>query len=716
MGELAQHGVTRRTLLRGAQVAAGAAMLTPVLGGTASAAGPTVDPVQRFVRLVPGGYGLIYGIQADGALMLYRHNDFLTGGSSWINGGIGRQIGIEWQQFQNVLAAPDGQLFGFRADGTVLWYQYVVTDYDTGDGSWAPRSGSVIGTGFNIYPRVFGGWDNRIYGIDKAGNLFFYRYLAGDGTAGPGAWLAGGIGSHIGSGWQPFIHVWADDLGVIFGTRQGGELHWWMYRAGDGTNGPGAWANNGISVAIGSFWGDDTQKEWFSNGFGTIYVVALDTTTTPGTDNLLVWYRLQNSILVTSGGPSWANGGNGALVGTGFTVERSAALHGYASDLSVAPGGTVGFPVSTTFASYQASVIQLAPQPGEPVTVVPATSHGGLLQLLPSSYRTAGCGWSNDVAVTVDAGWPSGIYALRLEGRFGLRHDIPFVVRPAAPTAPIAFLLPTNTYNAYNYWGGHNQYTTGQDGVRRTVTFLRPSTSTLVDPNGVIAHTLISDLFLTRWMSANGFDFDCYHDGDLHGDGSWLSDYQVLVLASHPEYWTDAMRSNVANFLDHGGRLIYTGGNGIYERVEFTSDGNALVFRDSSGARDTYRSHGQFESDILGVDVFLPEYMTFRPYQVVTDHPFLAGTGLAVGSTFGASGYNIAAAGWEVDRRPASPLYPSTVIAVGSGSSTSAEMTYVDRGNGGWVFSAGSITFNGALASDAAMSALLRNVFNASIL
>lgn len=32
--------------------------------------------------------------------------------------------------------------------------------------------------------------------------------------------------------------------------------------------------------------------------------------------------------------------------------------------------------------------------------------------------------------------------------------------------------------------------------------------------------------------------------------------------------------------------------------------------------------------------------------------------------------------------------YPRAVIAVGAGSTASAEMTYVDRGNGGWVFSA----------------------------
>src|SRR5262249_46027903 len=106
---------------------------------------------------------------------------------------------------------------------------------------------------------------------------------------------------------------------------------------------------------------------------------------------------------------------------------------------------------------------------------------------------------------------------------------------------------------------------------------LRPSTATEVDPPATISHTLHSDLFLLRWMSAGSIPFDCYHDGDLHGSGTWLSGYKAVVMASHPEYWSDAMRVSLEAYLGAGGRLICTGGNGIYERVRFTGDGSALV-------------------------------------------------------------------------------------------------------------------------------------------
>ena len=106
---------------------------------------------------------------------------------------------------------------------------------------------------------------------------------------------------------------------------------------------------------------------------------------------------------------------------------------------------------------------------------------------------------------------------------------------------------------------------------QRTLTFLRPSTATEIDPLATISHTLYSDLFLLRWMSDNEIAFDCYYDGDLHGCGDWLKRYSALVLTSNHEYWSDPMRSNLVNYLSSvkqiPDRLICTGGNSIFERV-----------------------------------------------------------------------------------------------------------------------------------------------------
>lgn len=692
------------------------------LGGASAATRPAditgFDPVQRFVRLVPGGNGIIYAIQTDGHLFWYRHADWRGGTNTWSNGG-GLRIGTGWQRFSTVLGAADGQLFAVRGNGDVLWYRYVLSDPNSGAGDWAPNSGTVIGTGFQRFGRLFGGFDNVIYGVDDNGSLWWYRYLAGDGTNGAGAWAGSGTGAAIGGGWKYYPYLFADPNGVIFGARQGGDLNWWRYLAGDGGNGAGAWANGGSAVTIGGDWGAGSQKEIISNGGGTIYAVAVDTGQVPGNDDTLLWYRLANSETVPAAVPetSWASG-SGGTIGTGFTVERTAALQGYAHARSVDQGQPLDFCASTTFDTYTATVLQLAPGSAAPASVWQSASLAGGIQTLPSDFRTDGCGWQTSFSVPVGANWPSGVYAVRLEGPNGLYQYTGFAVRPTTPTAPIAVLLPTYTYHAYNSWAGHNQYSVGQAKVQRVNSQLRPSTSYDVGTTATISHTLFSDLFLLRWLAANSIGFDSYTDDDLNADGNWLGSYKAIVLCSHPEYWSAAMRATLADYVNNGGRVIYTGGNGLYEEVAVSSDGNVLTFR--VPASDPHRpgDRNLFElldpehnpARILAVNVNLPAYMDFYPFQVTTMHPLLDGTGLAVGDLFGTAAYNGAASGWEVDNTNVDTPDGAVVIATGQNPKGGAQMTYYENAAGGWVFSASSLSFNGSLPFDQYTPTILRNV------
>ncbi|MGC7093976.1 N,N-dimethylformamidase beta subunit family domain-containing protein [Amycolatopsis lurida] len=698
--------MSRRSALQGMALLTGG--LVAETGG-AGAATATHDPWQRFTSLVPGGDGVIYGIQADGTLLWYRHAGWAAGTGDWSN-ATGRPIGDGWNRFSTVLAAADGQLFGVQPDGVVRWYRYVVTNGATGEGHWQRGDGPVIGEGFHRFPRVFGGWDGVLYGVDDDGALWWYRYLAGDGSAGSQAWARGGNGAIIGSGWKPFVRLFADPRGVIFGVRQGGDLFWWRYLAGNGD--PGPWAGGGNGIAINAGWSEVTNRIVFSGGSGVLYLVALDPAATPGPDSTLMWYRITNSESIDRDGRAhFANGDNGGIpVGNGFTVERSAALQGYPAAMSVQAGQELGFAVSTTFAEFTATPIRLAPE--GPAAAGPARTFPGQLRLLPADFRAQGCGWPATVPLAVGAQWRSGVYALRLEAAAGPRHHVLFTVRPAVPSAPMAFLLPTNTYNAYNDWGGHNQYTVGQDGRQRTVTWRRPGFGAEAEPPARISHTLHSDLLLLRWLGAQGYSYDCYTDNDLDADSAWLPHYRVLVLGSHPEYWSERMRARLLAFLIVGGRVIYPGGNCLYERVGYTGDGAALVFRKPDGQRDTYASLGRPESEILGVALG-PAYLDFHPYQVLSDHPFLAGAGLEVGDTFGHTGYNGAASGWEVEVIPAGGAARVHRIAKGRNPAGGADMVVIDHGDG-WLFSASSIAFSGALA-DPAVSRILRNAIDSAL-
>jgi hypothetical protein len=55
------------------------------------------------------------------------------------------------------------------------------------------------------------------------------------------------------------------------------------------------------------------------------------------------------------------------------------------------------------------------------------------------------------------------------------------------------------------------------------------------------------------------------------------------------------------------------------------------------------------------------------------------------------------------------------VIASGLNPNGGADMCKVPKANNGWVFTTGSIAFNGAIPNDAAIRQILTNVFAAAV-
>lgn len=706
LGDSENRTFARRTVLKGT---AAALALVAANQGTAQAAAE--DPEQRLLQLVPGGNGVIYALYADGRLKWFKHNGRNDGTYNWADGN-GREIGSGWQIHPTVLASQDGQIFGFCGDGTIWWHKWVLTNAATGAGYWAPGTNNIIHRGFGQYSYVFGGWDGIFYAVDAHGDMYWFRYLAGDGSNGPGAWANGGVGQKIASEQRDYDGYFADQQGVIYGLRHGAVLHWFRYLAGDGSNGPGAWANNGAAIHIGTGFDWGSCVERFAEN-GVVYCVWVNKDHTQP-DHELRWYKLDNHTTIDRSGVMWSEG-NGKLVGTGFTVTRAANLQGCA-DWSVRAGQQLAVKVSTTFDSYRASVLRLTgpiEQGGAREVWAPRT-FTGRRQLLQQGYRANGVNWQTDFTVPVGAEWESGFHVVKLEGAYGMRQYIPFVVKPQQPRHKVALLLPYLTHNAYNHWGGHFQYTWDERAGRRQITTRRPFANAYVEAPGFIDVRFHGDLLLMKWFSDNNVSYDCYQDLDLHNP-SWLAQYKVLVLATHPEYWTPEMRTAVETYLANGGRVVYTGGNGMYERVDYNATGGFVLHRNDRGERWLWRDQDRPESLVLGVAYDSYSYMDMHPYVVDADHPFLEGTGLKIGDRFGETGYNFAASGWEVDTRAGAGAEAPGVVQFAHGvQHRGAEMCVLPKPDGGWVFSAGSLCFNGALAHDPRMSRILLNVLNAA--
>jgi hypothetical protein len=234
---------------------------------------------------------------------------------------------------------------------------------------------------------------------------------------------------------------------------------------------------------------------------------------------------------------------------------------------------------------------------------------------------------------------------------------------------------------------------------------------------------------LLGWMEREGFDYDLYGETQFHFDQVPLDDYKVLVLSTHPEYWSADMYYRLKDWVfERGGRLMYLGGNGLNCEVEFLDD-HRIVYQNTnwSHSEPQYAPDGtlyesrfdkrqESEANLLGVVFTFPGIMTGAPYEVLdAGHWCFEGTGLKNGDRFGKNSLHQripgGASGHETDK--VSPQSPDNVQILARGLNPDqggAEIVYHERDHGGAVFSVGSICWPASILVDGAVSRITANV------
>jgi N,N-dimethylformamidase len=420
-----------------------------------------------------------------------------------------------------------------------------------------------------------------------------------------------------------------------------------------------------------------------------------------------------------------------------FAPPDVTTMQGYTSRLSGAPEDNIAFRMSTVADSYTVTFRKLGKR-GGPVDVLENVK--GRLQFAPERAWETGCDWLTDFFWVIPEDAPSGMYSAECVDSKGSRFNIPFIVKPRFDKRnKIACLGSTNTWNAYNGWGGMSAYSEPQP---RTLSLDRPMP--VANPEGEGRNHLVrAEMWVLDWMAESGYSVDVYSDIDLHRGWDWLEEYSALVVSTHSEYWTEPMRDHLDAYLDSGGSLLYLSGNGMYWKVtydptcrvmEIRKDGKPHYQTGEEGG--LWRNLGRPEHNVLGVGYARPGYMTFAPYRIEDpSHWIFEGLGLKEGDLIGGEGINGgAASGWEADQvregwspanmavlakgiNPVDYMPPGTSIVYpepnyewdGSGG---AHMTYYDHPGGGGVFSVGSIAFGGSLVVDEQIQGVVGNVLD----
>jgi hypothetical protein len=671
--------------------------------------------------------GNIYAVNDTGDL-LYYHDQARNGTANWAFGGVGQKIGSGWADFLQVFSGGNGIIYAIAQNGDLLYYRDLARN---GTVNWAyGGTGQKIGSGWQNFRQVICDGSGVIYAIAQNGDLLYYRDQSRDGTAN---WAFGGIGQQIGNGWNNFRQVFGGDGGIIYAITPRGDL---LYYRDQARNGTANWAFGGIGQQIGSGW----SGFWTvcSGGGGIVYAIT--------NSGDLLFYRDH----ARNGTFGWDFNGTGQKIGSGWNPT---GLEGYCWPLSAAPGETIEFKISAPSSPFNVTYLRLKTQPdrslGTPMGAPAA--YGPAAQTTAADWVSNGCNWSTTFSLQVPADWQSGIYAAYCADNAGNQFYITFIVKPvAARQGAVLALASTNTWTAYNGWGGYSKYGPNTPVV---LTCLRPNPATSPVDDGVVNHLTRADLWILNWIEEAGYVPDVITDTDLHQGFSDLGSYGALVLTSHPEYWSMEMMDAVQAYLNGGGSVLYLGGNGMFERCIFSADATSLTFFNGSPSLDRAAAYFRNlqpprpERGILGVAFRYdyswggdPSTYVACPYKVMAaDHPLFAGTGVANGDLIGQTGRQGVngggVSGWEMDTSNAGDhsddgvevgaavgndrgVPPANLQLLGRGTNSAthaADLTYYDTGNGGFVFSAGSICFGGSLVEDANLQTIVRNALNQAI-
>ena len=435
---------------------------------------------------------------------------------------------------------------------------------------------------------------------------------------------------------------------------------------------------------------------------------------------------------------------------------------GYATTSSVVAGGSLDIAVSTTSPTYSIDVYRIGWYGGAGARLLLSVhglagdDHG---QWQPGTFGVQDCptctydagtgllqpGWPVSHTLRVPADWVSGNFVLRITTSDALTGYIPFIVRDRRHSALMA-VMPVNTYEAYNVWGGKSLYS-NSFGPRTVgvgdnapaalkVSFERPFANYQNDVR--------IDYETVRFLEKEGYDVGYASSVDLDSDPRLLLGHRVFLSIGHDEYWSWNMRDAVESARDHGIDAAFLSGNDIYWQVRYEpgvnqQDHEILVcYRDASidplSAADPSRTTVRWvdppvrrAQDSLTGSVYTGNSLA-RPtsWIVASTAPawLLEGTGLEAGSAVpGLVGLECDGVvtktshpfGWQSSHPPPSlvPVSQSPVVTA-LGWSLVCNSVYYRADGGGQVFSAGTRAWQDFLEGPDANPAVIRmteNVF-----
>jgi hypothetical protein len=283
-------------------------------------------------------------------------------------------------------------------------------------------------------------------------------------------------------------------------------------------------------------------------------------------------------------------------------------------------------------------------------------------QPLEITAAAIGAGWPAGIEDIATEGWRSGYYTLDFidEADGNRDQNVAFiVVTNRARSGDILLVLSTNTWQAYNEFGGYSLYASDFLGsAAQAVSFDRPT------PPDFFEYEYFLGRFLERLAGEHGWTVDYATNFDIHRDPAFTETYPLLISGCHNEYWSLAEFQAVhRRIFELGKNTIFMGANTAYWQARYAdvnqggdpaSRGRQLVCFKSTDDPASWRGEGAEQvTTLFREDGRFPETMltgvayqswfsqdserpaVFPYFAADTDLPFFAGTGYREGDPVG---------------------------------------------------------------------------------
>jgi hypothetical protein len=183
------------------------------------------------------------------------------------------------------------------------------------------------------------------------------------------------------------------------------------------------------------------------------------------------------------------------------------------------------------------------------------------------SASAIGPGWPPTFANIDTSAWAPGCYYADIVEQTTATRDVKavfFVVTNPKRSGAVLLRLGTNTYQAYNPWGGHSLYPNDDDENRGLiVSFDRPTEPSFFE----------YDVFLVSWLEGlaaglGGVDYAT--NFDVHADPTLIERYPLVLISAHDEYWSgeefDAFHRRIFTL---GRNTAFLGADAAYCQIRY---------------------------------------------------------------------------------------------------------------------------------------------------